>query len=292
MLCRDDAQSARVSFLGPLDHMSSAEVRGTAEEFILAFAPDEASQAATAARRLLGEGVGFSVMPESLGCLYHPLKRLGWNRIPVVQTRVGLGYKAAQACKRTVDVVVAALTVTLLLPLMALVALLIRLESPGPVIFSQERVGKCGKTFSILKFRSMVDGAQLEESTQVAHCSSDLRFVKIDHDRRVTRLGRTLRKTSIDELPQLWNVLRGDMSLVGPRPSQPGEVLHYDSGHFTRLLVKPGVTGMWQVSGRSDLGFEDAVRLDSAYVREWSLLLDLKIMLKTVAVVLTCKGAC
>ena len=108
----------------------------------------------------------------------------------------------------------------------------------------------------------------------------------------MTRLGRILRKTSIDELPQLWNVLRGEMSLVGPRPSQPSEVEHYAPEHFTRLLVKPGVTGMWQVSGRSDLCFEDAVELDSAYVRDWSPLLDLKILVKTVAVVLRCSGAC
>jgi lipopolysaccharide/colanic/teichoic acid biosynthesis glycosyltransferase len=190
------------------------------------------------------------------------------------------------------DVLVAATTLLLLSPLLLLVALLIRLESPGPVIFIQERVGKNGRVFRILKFRTMVAGAQDDQATVTAGCRADPRFIKIECDPRVTRLGRILRKTSIDELPQLWNVLRGDMSLVGPRPSQPGEVEHYEPDHFTRLLVKPGVTGMWQVSGRSDLCFEDAVKLDSAYVRDWSPLLDLKILVKTVAVVLQCRGAC
>ena len=146
--------------------------------------------------------------------------------------------------------------------------------------------------FRILKLRTMVADAQDTETRFTADCSADPRFVKIDCDPRVTRLGRILRKTSIDELPQLWNVLRGQMSLVGPRPSQPSEVEHYAPEHFTRLLVKPGVTGMWQVSGRSDLSFEEAVELDSAYVMEWSPLLDLKILVKTIPVVIRCSGAC
>ena len=139
---------------------------------------------------------------------------------------------------------------------------------------------------------TMVTGAHAAEAKIRADCAADPRFVKMQRDPRVTRLGRILRKTSIDELPQLWNVLRGEMSLVGPRPSQPSEVQHYEPDHFTRLLVKPGVTGMWQVSGRSDLSFEDAVRLDSAYVLDWSAGLDLKILLKTMAVVVQCRGAC
>ncbi len=231
-------------------------------------------------------------MPESLGCVYHLLTGLGWAEVPVVHAGRGVWQALARAWKRATDVVVAALTLTLLLPLMALVALLIRLESPGPVIFTQDRVGMNGRVFRIFKFRTMVAGAHAEEAKLRAACAADPRFVKIECDPRVTRLGRVLRKTSIDELPQLWNVLRGDMSLVGPRPSQPSEVELYEPGHFTRLLVKPGVTGMWQVSGRSDLCFEDAVKLDSKYVLEWSPLLDAKIMFKTVVVVLQCRGAC
>ena len=175
---------------------------------------------------------------------------------------------------------------------MALVALAIRLESPGSVIFRQDRVGRNGSEFRIFKFRTMVAGAHTDEAAITAACSADPRFIKIDGDPRVTRLGRILRKTSIDELPQLWNVVRGEMSLVGPRPSQPCEVEHYEPHHFTRLLVKPGVTGMWQVSGRSAVCFEDAVKLDTSYVLEWSTLLDLRILVKTVGVVIGCRGAC
>jgi len=277
---------------GPLAHLSREELREAADEFVLAFEPEDAHHAVTATWRLISEDADFRVMPETLGCVYHLLTGLGWAEVPVVRTGRGVWHALARAWKRTMDVVIAALTLALLLPFLALVALLIRVESPGSVIFTQERVGKNGKVFRIRKFRTMVAGAQADEARMTADCSADPRFVKIDCDPRVTRLGRILRKTSIDELPQLWNVLRGEMSLVGPRPSQPGEVAHYEPSHFTRLLVKPGVTGMWQVSGRSALCFEDAVKLDSAYVLEWGPLLDIKILLKTVAVVAGCRGAC
>ena len=277
---------------GPLADVSREELSDAADEFVLAFAPEDAHHAVTATWRLIIEEMDFSVMPESMGCVYHLLTRLGWSEVPVVRTERGVRHALARAWKRTMDVVVAAVTLSLLLPFMALVAVLIRAESPGPVIFMQDRVGKNGKIFRIRKFRTMVADAHAHEATMTADCSADPRFVKIDCDPRVTRLGRILRKTSVDELPQLWNVVCGEMSLVGPRPSQPSEVEHYEPEHFTRLLVKPGVTGMWQVSGRSDVCFEDAVKLDSAYVLEWSPLLDLKILLKTVAVVARCRGAC
>ena len=285
-------ESLGIPVIGPLAHISREELRDAADEFVLAFAPEDAHHAVSATRRLISEDMDFRVMPESMGCAYHLLTSLGWAEVPVVRTKRGVRHALERAWKRTMDVAISASTVALLLPFMALIALLIRLESPGPVIFTQDRVGKNGRIFRVLKFRTMVAGAHAHEAKMTADCSGDPRFVKIDCDPRVTRLGRILRKTSVDELPQLWNVLRGEMSLVGPRPSQPSEVEHYEPDQFTRLLVKPGVTGMWQVSGRSDLCFEDAVKLDSAYVLEWSPLLDLKILLKTVAVVLQCRGAC
>jgi exopolysaccharide biosynthesis polyprenyl glycosylphosphotransferase len=285
-------ESLGIPVAGPLARVSREELREAADEFVLAFAPEDAHHAVAATWRLIGDDLDFRVMPESLGCVYHLLSGLGWAEVPVVKAGRGVWHALALAWKRTMDVVLAGAIFTLLLPFMALVALLICLESPGPVIFTQDRVGKNGRVFRILKFRTMVAGAQAEEATMTADCAADPRFIKIDCDPRVTRLGRILRKTSIDELPQLWNVLRGQMSLVGPRPSQPSEVEHYELDHFTRLLVKPGVTGMWQVSGRSDLCFEEAVKLDSAYVRDWSPMLDLRILLKTVAVVLQCRGAC
>jgi exopolysaccharide biosynthesis polyprenyl glycosylphosphotransferase len=277
---------------GSLVHVSPEELCRAADGVIVAFAPEDADRAVAITRRLITDGLPFRVMPETMGCVYPLLQHLGWHEVPVLPLHRGAGSFAARAWKRLTDVLVAAVTLAVLVPLLAVVALLVRLESPGPVIFRQERVGKNGRRFRILKFRTMAHGAQEQEAKLRQECSADPRFIKIACDPRVTRLGRLLRKTSIDELPQLWNVLRGDMSLVGPRPSQPSEVEHYEPHQFTRLLVKPGVTGVWQVSGRSDLCFEDAVVLDAEYVRDWTPLLDLKILVKTVAVVLLCRGAC
>ena len=285
-------ESTDLPVYGPLADLSRGDLLEAADEYILAFAPEDAHHAVSATWRLICDDLDFRVMPESMGCVYPLLRSLGWAEVPVARTGRGGMARLARVWKRTTDVVLAAVVLALLLPFMAVIALLIRLESSGPVIFTQERVGKNGRAFRILKFRTMVAGAHRDEASMTAKCSTDPRFVKIGCDPRVTRLGRILRKTSIDELPQLWNVLRGQMSLVGPRPSQPSEVEHYAPEHFTRLLVKPGITGMWQVSGRSDLSFEQAVELDSAYVVEWSPLLDLKILCKTVFVVLRCSGAC
>jgi exopolysaccharide biosynthesis polyprenyl glycosylphosphotransferase len=263
-----------------------------ADGVIVAFGPEDACHAVSVTQRLISDDLPFSVMPETMGCVYPLLQRLGWPEVPVLRLHRGPSDAIARAWKRLLDILVAAMTLAVLLPVLLVVALLVRLESPGPVIFTQERVGKNGRHFRIFKFRTMVQGAHEREAEVRLACKADPRFVKITCDPRVTRLGRVLRKTSIDELPQLVNVLRGEMSLVGPRPSQPGEVDLYEPSQFTRLLVKPGVTGMWQVSGRSDLRFEDAVKLDADYVRDWSPWLDLRIMVKTVGVVLRCTGAC
>ncbi|NLG27998.1 MAG: sugar transferase [Chloroflexi bacterium] len=214
------------------------------------------------------------------------------NGIPLLAWQEPAIHPWQTLLKRGSDVVVAVLALVLLSPLFAIVAVAIRLDTPGPVIFRQRRVGRAGKEFTIWKFRSMVVDAEAKVDALRSRNEATGPLFKIRKDPRLTRVGRILRRTSIDELPQLWNVLRGEMSLVGPRPSQPQEVEHYDPDHFTRLLVKPGVTGMWQVSGRSDLGFEDAAKLDADYVRHWSLLRDLRILARTVVVVLQCRGAC
>jgi lipopolysaccharide/colanic/teichoic acid biosynthesis glycosyltransferase len=230
--------------------------------------------------------------PFDFAAAYPHLSEAGWLDLPLVDPRVSVRSRLWAASKRVADVAVSAVLLVVLLPFLALVGLIIRLESSGPALFSQDRVGKCGRIFRIYKFRTMVADAFVHEAEVVCECQGDPRFIKIECDPRVTRIGAFLRKTSIDELPQLWNVLRGDMSLVGPRPSQPKEVAHYEPGHYARLLVRPGVTGMWQVSGRSALSFDDAVELDKKYVQHWSPVLDLKILVKTVAVVLECDGAC
>jgi lipopolysaccharide/colanic/teichoic acid biosynthesis glycosyltransferase len=204
--------------------------------------------------------------------------------------------------KRVIDVLGAALGLILCSPIFVVVAVATKLTSKGPVFFRQERIGKHGKTFVFLKFRSMYENNDPSAHREYVHQLIAGRAVpepvngngvyKITNDVRVTWLGKLLRRSSLDELPQLINVLRGEMSLVGPRPPIPYEVERYDIWHRCRLLeAKPGITGLWQVNGRSRVNFDDMVRLDIRYARTWSLWLDLKILLRTPHAVLIGEGA-
>ena len=193
--------------------------------------------------------------------------------------------------KFTFDILVSGLMLIALSPLLLLTALAVKLTSPGPVLFRQQRVGLRGRPFTMLKFRTMVVGADtMVDDLRAAHGVEDVMF-KLREDPRVTKVGKVLRKFSIDELPQLLNVVKGDMSLVGPRPPLPEEVTRYEDWQFDRLEVPPGITGLWQVSGRADLSFDDAVRLDLFYIENWSLAYDLFIIAKTVPVLLSSRGA-
>lgn len=193
--------------------------------------------------------------------------------------------------KRTFDIGASGLGLVLLSPLLLLIALAVRLESPGPVLFRQRRVGMNGSAFSMFKFRSMVVDAE-ERLAELEHRSDGNGVLfKLKADPRVTRVGRFLRRYSLDELPQLLNVFIGDMSLVGPRPPLQREVELYDHWANRRLLVKPGITGLWQVSGRSDLSWEDSVRLDLYYVENWSLVGDILILARTLRAVVASQGA-
>ncbi|GER22688.1 exopolysaccharide biosynthesis polyprenyl glycosylphosphotransferase [Zafaria cholistanensis] len=195
------------------------------------------------------------------------------------------------AVKRALDVVASGLGLLVLAPVLAAVALLIVLDSPGGPVFRQQRVGRDGRTFTMYKFRTMCTDAE-RELERLAHLNEGSGpLFKLRHDPRITRVGAWLRKFSLDEFPQLLNVLRGDMSLVGPRPPLPQEVESYDGHEHRRLLTKPGLTGLWQVSGRSDLDWEESVRLDLYYVENWSLTGDLQILWRTVKVVLKPVGA-
>ncbi|MER7546679.1 sugar transferase [Spirillospora sp. NPDC127506] len=176
-------------------------------------------------------------------------------------------------------------------PLMLIVALLIKLTSAGPVMFRQTRVGRGGREFTVLKFRTMVQDAEARKVELMQLNENDGVLFKIREDPRITRVGRWLRRYSLDELPQLFNVLRGDMSLVGPRPPLPEEVAQYGGDVYRRLVVKPGLTGLWQVSGRSDLSWEESVRLDLRYVDNWTFAMDLQIMWKTWSAVFRGSGA-
>lgn len=192
--------------------------------------------------------------------------------------------------KRLLDILIAGAAMLVLAPFLAIIALAIRLTSPGPAIFRQIRCGLNGRKFVFYKFRSMVDNAEdLKDS--LAHLNEKQTAFKIRNDPRLTRIGRFLRKFSIDELPQLWNVLKGDMSLVGPRPAVPEEVLRYERWQRRRLRMRPGLTCLWALNGRDLVDFDTWMRMDMQYIDNWSLTLDMKILLRTVPQVLTGKGA-
>lgn len=193
--------------------------------------------------------------------------------------------------KSVTDRTVAGLALAVLSPAFLLVALLIRLDSRGSAFFRQERVGKDGEPFTMWKFRTMLADAEQVKAALEAQDEGAGPLFKLRRDPRVTRLGRLLRRSSLDELPQLINIVRGDMSLVGPRPALPAEVAEYDDVTRRRLMVRPGLTGLWQVHGRSDLSWEESKRLDVRYVENWSLGFDLSIVMRTIAVVLAGRGA-
>jgi len=193
--------------------------------------------------------------------------------------------------KRSVDIALSVLALVVLLPFMLVIGLMIRFDSPGPALFRQRRCGRNGDTFEMLKFRSMVETAEDDLAGLLDRNEGDGLLFKLRNDPRVTRVGRWLRKYSLDELPQLWNVLVGDMSIVGPRPPLVTEVAEYEGSVTRRLFIKPGMTGLWQISGRSDLSWEESVRLDLYYVENWSLTGDLMIMWRTAKAVVNPKGA-
>jgi lipopolysaccharide/colanic/teichoic acid biosynthesis glycosyltransferase len=202
------------------------------------------------------------------------------------RTQVAPAVRAA--ARRAFDLLAAVALLAVLLPVLLVVAILVKLDSPGPVLFRQRRVGKGLRPFTVLKFRTMASGASSEahsryiaELAQGRHRGSELELRKLTDDPRVTRLGRVLRRLSIDELPQLLNVIAGSMALVGPRPAIEYELDHYEPAHFARFEVRPGITGLWQVSGRSRVGFKEMLDLDVEYAETESFVSDLKILART-----------
>lgn len=236
-------------------------------------------------------GVRASVVPDLVQMRLSQVEVEDLNGIPMLSLREQTISGWKYVLKRAIDILVAAVALILLSPLMGLIALAIKLDSRGPVLFKQTRVGKAGRPFTIYKFRSMYADAesQLPELEDLNEAVGPL--FKIRDDPRRTRVGKWLRRTSLDELPQLFNVLRGDMSLVGPRPPLPREVEHYQPWHRKRLEVAPGMTGLPQVSGRSNLTFDEMAFLDLYYIQNWSPALDLMILLRTIPRVLFGDGA-
>jgi exopolysaccharide biosynthesis polyprenyl glycosylphosphotransferase len=243
-------------------------------------------------------GVEFRIAPSLFNCLPRKTEIDQIGVLPMIRLFREPLSSGARILKRTFDIAISALAVLLLLPLWLLLALLIKLDSKGAVFYTQERVGMDGRLFLLYKFRTMIAGAdpELHREYQRAFIAgraeanlgnSQRPTYKLLADPRITRVGKFLRRTSIDEVPQLLNVLMGDMSIVGPRPPIPYEVEAYELWHRKRLDMKPGLTGLWQVSGRNRLPFEEMVRLDLFYIENWSLLLDLKIILRTGLVMLS-----
>jgi exopolysaccharide biosynthesis polyprenyl glycosylphosphotransferase len=237
------------------------------------------------------EGVKVLIAPRTTELLIERGEYVPGQAVPLFQVRPPILAGADWAVKRTFDVVVAALIIVLGLPIWLMIALAIKLSSRGPVFYSDERVGVGERSFAMLKFRTMVqDAASRQAALEQANEASGALF-KIRNDPRVTGVGRLLRRFSFDEIPNVWNVLRGEMSLVGPRPLPLRDYAKLEQWHRRRSNVLPGMTGLWQIAGRSDLSFDDLVRLDFYYLENWSLWLDITILARTIPAVVARRGA-
>jgi exopolysaccharide biosynthesis polyprenyl glycosylphosphotransferase len=241
--------------------------------------------------RMSGREVQVSIVPRLFDITTGAAQMEQVSRFPMLTMHRTPCRGVGAALKRTFDVVVAAVGLVLLAVPFAITAAAIKLDSPGPVFFGQYRVGRGGRLFRMLKFRTMVRDAEKLRVDLLAESDTDGILFKMKRDPRVTRVGRVLRRHSLDEFPQLWNVLRGEMSLIGPRPPLPEEVKQYPDWFRARLDVRPGITGLWQIAGRSDLDFAETVKLDLFYVEHWSMWLDLKITLQTIGVMIFGRGA-
>jgi len=286
------SSSREVPVVSDLDGVASAAARLGADTVIVA---GRALSGGDYVRRLSWklEGTATNLV------LASPLTDVAGPRIrfrpveglPLIQVDIPQFEGGKHILKRAFDFVASGVALVLLAPLFALIALLIKLDDGGPVFFSQERVGRNGETFRMYKFRSMVVDAEARLASLEQQSEGNGVLFKMKNDPRVTRLGAVLRKFSLDELPQIANIFLGDMSVVGPRPPLPREVQGYENHVRRRLFIKPGLTGMWQVNGRSDLSWEESVRLDLYYVENWSLLGDLMIIWRTIRVLAHPVGA-
>jgi len=286
----DDAQ---LPLLGEIDELEEVVGRLGVRRVILAFPDNDRSHLLGMIRAITTRGVQLDIVPRFFDVLDPGIDIHDLEGIPVLGLRPPRLGRASMFLKRTIDLLGSALLFLVLSPLLALIALAIKLDSPGPVFFRQVRIGGRGRPFVIWKFRTMVADAD-ERKADVAHLnkhSGDPRMFKIDGDPRVTRVGRRLRRRRIDELPQLINVFRGDMSLVGPRPLIPEEHQWVDDWAAKRLDLRPGMTGLWQVLGNDTIDFEDMVKLDYRYVTSWSLGRDIALMLRTAPFLLAPPGS-
>jgi exopolysaccharide biosynthesis polyprenyl glycosylphosphotransferase len=281
-----------VPVVADLDHVADAAATMGVDTVIVAGAPDGGSQFI---RNLAWDLEGTSaelVLSSRLTDVAGP--RIHFRPVeglPLIHVEIPNFDGAKHALKRTLDVAASGLALIVFLPLLVAIGVLVKLDSPGPALFRQERCGRNGRSFTMIKFRSMVRTAEDDLAGLRGLNEGSGALFKMRHDPRITRVGRVIRKYSLDELPQLWNVLIGDMSLVGPRPPLPAEVESYETHVHRRLYIKPGLTGMWQINGRSNLSWEDSIRLDLYYVENWSLAGDLMIIWRTFKTVIRPVGA-
>jgi exopolysaccharide biosynthesis polyprenyl glycosylphosphotransferase len=234
--------------------------------------------------------VKVSLMPATFSALVPSVEIDDVQGITVLGINPSVLPRSSRLAKRCLDLLGTGMLMLVALPLMAVVAIAIKLDSRGPVFFAQERIGKEGRRFKLLKLRTMVADAEARRAELLAH-SKDPGWLHLEHDPRITRVGALLRLTSLDEMPQLWNVIKGDMSLVGPRPLIAEEDRMVDGWARGRLDLTPGMTGLWQVLGRTSIPFEEMVKLDYLYVTNWSLWGDIRLILRTLPVVLKRDGA-
>jgi exopolysaccharide biosynthesis polyprenyl glycosylphosphotransferase len=281
----------RPRHLGSSEHIRDIVRRERVDEVIIALPPTAHREMMNIMSQCRAEDIEFMLVPDLFELAMDRVNIYEMAGMPLISLNPARISGWNLLVKRTIDVILSLTVLVSLSWLMALIALAIRLDSKGPILFRQERVGRNGRRFICYKFRTMVRDAEMLENTLKETTYIDSRLIKHRDDPRRTRIGKILRRTSLDELPNFVNILLGQMSVVGPRPPVPREVADYDEWHLNRLMVTPGLTGLWQVSGRSNLNFDEMVRLDLYYAEHWSPWLDVKIILRTIPAILTARGA-
>lgn len=282
---------AGLPYLGDLDALESIIATHGVTTVICTLPPSEHERVLALAERLRASPVDFRVVPDVLDLAYARATVTNVEGIPLVGLREPALSTSGKLVKYTFDRLVSLLGLLLGAPLFLALGLLVKLDSPGPILYKAERVGEEGRPFTMYKFRTMIDDADRKLDKALGPEPARRGVYKVPHDPRVTRVGRVLRRLSLDELPQLWNVLRGEMSLVGPRPEQPFIVEGYAPWQHRRTHIRPGMTGWWQVNGRSDKPLHQNTEYDLYYVENYSLFLDLRILARTIGVVVKGRGA-
>jgi len=284
-------EKRELTILGKEDELENLINKYKIHHVIMSFSASTHDVSLSTIRQCQNIGVTFSVIPRLFEALsgFDTIDNV--QSIPLVTLQNSKQASWKLAVKRLIDILGSVCILILSTPFLITIGIIIKLDSKGPVFFKQKRCGKNGKRFSMLKFRSMIIDAESKQEELLKKNEASGLVFKMKDDPRITKIGKFLRKYSLDEFPQFFNVLKGDMSLVGPRPPLPAEVSDYNDWYGQRLSVKPGMTGMWQINGRSDLSFEEMVKLDVEYITNWSLWLDVVLLLRTIPAVINRRGA-